>query len=307
MNTILFLLVVVLIVVVFVLRKKKSKTLYRRDYSLGLGIAKEVENLIKKGTYTEVESKVGSQSLNDISQIVDHLALSLTEEEILQWKESQKSDFSNLVLGTFYLHMAWIIRSHGLAANVTNNQAMGFFEHLDLSQETFNKISKDSKYNSEVESRKIRLYMSLGDNESASTTFFKLSKDQPEFLWPFIHYAELIQPKWGGSVDDIEKLYESLPDNLLVRSIVILKLVLDATTMDDNYFAKYNADINAFASEKLTQFDTEYDKQGIDSVHRFVFYNYMAAVADKTKSSKLQKKYVGLMKGNYTIYPYGLV
>lgn len=285
----------------------KNNKKYRREYSLGLKIAQEIQTLIRNNNYSEVEQKVRNQNINDITQIIDHLALSLQEDELLQWNNSQQSDLSKLTLGVYYLHFAWIERSHKLAKDVSTKQAMGFYDYLKSCRETFETISTDSFYNPELESRKIRLYMSAGNSTLAKNCFHNLAENQPDFVWPFIHYAEIIQPKWGGTIEQVEQFYENLPNNFLIHSIAELKLILDAIIMGDNYFSKYNTDINAFAREKVLQIDTEYDNIEINSIHRYILYNYMAAVSEAVKLRKIKLKYEKLMNGKYTIYPYGLL
>lgn len=299
---------IVIISVVIVTRNSlKKQQEYRRDYSLGLRAAKEVQKLIKKKRYLEAEEKVKEQSLNDVTQIIDHLSLSLKKNELLSWNESRESDLSKLTLGVFYLHMAWITRGHQRAKNVSNEQFEGFFEYLNLCKEMFETISIKSFYNPEVESRRIRLYMSLEDYSLATECFTSLSKNYPDFIWPFIHYCELIQPKWGGEIENVEKLYESLPDDFLIRSIVELKLINDSIVMNDNYFRKYNDDIYEYARERVINIDAEYNTNEVNSIHRYILFNYMEGVSDDAGVKKLKKKYEKLMDGNFTIYPYGLL
>ncbi|MBO9703484.1 MAG: hypothetical protein J7604_24970 [Sporocytophaga sp.] len=285
----------------------KKKKGYRRQYSLGLIAAEEVQKLIKNKAYSEAEKKIQNQSLNDITQIIDHLSLSLNEDELLKWDESENSDISKLTLGVFYLHLAWITRSHKLAKDVSQKDAEGFYDYLDLCEKTFESISADSFYRPELESRNIRLYMSLGDNSIASYFFDTVTKKHPDFIWPYIHYAELIQPKWGGAIEDLERFYESLPDNFLIRSIVELKLILDSNIMSDNYFVKYNNNINEFARQKVIKIDAELNLNSVSSIHKYILYNYMVAISEDLKLNDLSKKYQKLVDGKYTIYPYGLV
>jgi len=299
--------IVIILIIIglrFFLRKKKT---YRRDYSLGLKVAEESQRLVKSKNYNKVEEIVKSQNLNDTTQIIDHLALSLKENELLEWNKLNESDLSKLVLGVFYLHLAWIARSHKLAKNVSSKKAEDFYDYLQLSEITFESISKNSIHKPELESRKIRLYMSLGDDSLASEYFYNISKNHPDFIWPFIHYSELIQPKWGGDIETLENFYENLPDNFLINSIVELKLILDSTIMSDNYFKKYNDNINDFARKKVTKIDAELTSDNTNSIHKYILYNYMESVSENLKLKDLRKKYQKLMDNNYTIYPYGLL
>ena len=132
MGTSAFIWVIIAGFVLIIIYSKFKKKSYRRDYSLGLPAAQKAQQLIKGNQFNEVEELVKQQSLNDITQIVDHLALSLEEDQITGWQEQQESDLSHLVLGVYYLHMAWITRSHKLASEVSSKSAQGFFEFLEL-------------------------------------------------------------------------------------------------------------------------------------------------------------------------------
>ena len=239
---------IVFIVIVFGFRyylRSKRKG-YRREYSLGLKSAEEIQGLIKKKDFKKAEALAQKQDLNDITQIIDHLALSLNEELLLEWEASQKNDFSKLALGVYYLHFAWITRGHAVADEVSDDDAKGFFDYLELCSDTFNSIPEHSFYKPEITSRKIRLGMSLEDDELAHSSFQYLSKKYPNFIWPYIQYSEFIQPKWGGNIVGVENFYESLPDNFLIKAIVELKLILDGRIMNDYYFKKYNENVNEF-------------------------------------------------------------
>jgi len=300
---------IVFIVLIFGFRyylKSKRKG-YRREYSLGLKSAEEIQSLIKAKDFKEAESLAQKQDLNDITQIVDHLALSLNEELLLEWEASEKSDFSKLVLGVYYLHFAWITRGHSFADEVSDDDAKGFFDYLQLCSETFNSIPEDSFYKPELTSREIRLGMSLGNNELAHSCFQDVSEKHPDFIWPYIQYSEFIQPKWGGDIAGIEKFYESLPDDFLIKSIVELKLILDGRIMNDYYFKKYNENVNEFECETILKIDKEFDLQTVDSVHKYVLYNYMVSVAVELNLNELKKKYKSLRDSNFTLYPHGVL
>ena len=297
----------VVAIVIFGIRAflKKNKT-YRRNYALGLKVAEEIQVLVSKGAYKQAETLFKNQTLNDITQITDHLALSLKEDVLKAWQVSENSDFSKLSLGVFYLHQAWIVRSHKLADEVSDNNAEGFFDYLQMSETTLHTIPENSILNAEVSSRKIRLYMSLSEPEKATECYKYVTTKYPDLVWPFIHYAEMIQPKWGGTIDEVIAFYEGVPNDFLIKSIVELKLVLDAIVIGDNYFEKYNKELTDFAIEKILEIDEKLASIKITSIHKYILYNYMEAISNNVNRNDIRKKYITLMEGNYTLYPYGL-
>jgi len=272
-----------------------------------LKIAEEIQYLIKNKKYLEAENKALSADANEITQIIDHIALSIKGKHLLRWKETTKSDLSKLSLGVYFLHQAWIERSHGYAKNISSKKAKLFFEYLELSQKTLDSISINSKFDSEINSRFIRLNMSLGNMNLASKYYAEISKSHPDLIWPHIHFSELIQPKWGGSIKKIEEFYESIPNDFLLHSIVELKLIFDSLIMEDNYFKKHTSYINTYAAEKITKIDRELDLKKLDSIHRFILFNYMEAISKIVDRKSIRKKYSKLIDNKQTIYPHGLL
>lgn len=296
-----------IVILYLVLKNIFKKTKGRRDYSLGFDVAIEAASLVKEKDYDRLEAMIRSQEINDVTQIIDHLALLLNEQELEAWKLAKESDISKLSLGVFYLHLAWIRRSHKLANNVTTKRKADYFTFLSLCQEQFDAISIESYYSPELYSRLIRLYMSMGDNITATEYFKKVRQSHPDFIWPYLHYAEMVQPKWGGYIEDLESFYESLPDNYLIHSIVELKLILDSFIMKDNYFSKYNRNLKEFAKEKLKHIDDKLCPENTDTIHKYVLYNYLEEVAKDVKQGSIRKKYKKLKNGYNTLYPHGLL
>ncbi len=297
--------VIIGIVGYLIYQKKKRRN--RRDYSLGLKAAQEIQQSVRNKDYTKAENQFSTQDLNDASQIVDHLALYMKEEELKAWRVSENNDLSALCLGVFYLHMAWIKRSHKLAKNVSGESVDAFFHYLTLCEQTFDEISVDSEWKPELESRLIRLHMSTGDMDLAMESFYRVNQEHPDFIWPYLHYAELIQPKWGGTIENVMAFYDNLRDDFLIHSLVELKLINDAIVIEENYFSKYTHDITDFASQKTDEIDNALNSIKLQSVHKYILYNYMEALTFQTDNERLLKKYTKLKGDHETIYPYGLV
>ncbi len=285
---------------------KRNKS-NRRNYSLGLKTAEDIAINIQTGDYDTADSTIRSADYNDITQIVDHVALSLSKETLQKWSTASASDFSKICLGVFYLHQAWIERSHSFGKDVYQKKANLFFENLELSVETFSEISETSQFYPEVLSRKIRLQMSLGNSDDATACFNEVSGKYPELIDPYIHYAEMIQPKWGGTLKSIETFVQNLPDDYLIRSIVELKLIHDSLIMDDNYFVFQTKNLIEFAQEKIRAIDNKLSSNTMRTVHRYILYNYMESVAHSVNDKSLLKKYGTLSANKQTLYPHGLV
>ncbi|AGC78494.1 hypothetical protein LX97_02818 [Nonlabens dokdonensis] len=303
--------VLIVLVVFFILLVfraiKNRKDNKRRDYSLGMSAAVNTALLIKEKKYEHAEELVRKQTLNDRSQIIDHVALYIEEDDLKHWELVTESNLSRLCLGTFYLHMAWISRTHKLAKNVSNKKAMDFFSYLELCEESYLKIQEKSHYKAELCSRSIRLYMSLSSKDTATDYFNEVTTNHPNLLWPYLHYAEMIQPKWYGSTEEVIDFYTKLPNDFLIKATTTLKLILDAVIIGENYFKKMDNNLKNFAENQINTIDQEVTRQPIDSIHRYILYNYMEAIASHYNLKDMSSKYRKLKNSHDTIYPYGLI
>lgn len=290
----------------FFKRKNKNKT-FKKDYHFGLPSAIQAGKALQAKKYDEVNQILASAELNDRSQIVDHLALSSDEKELQAWMEASNNDESKLILGTYYLHQAWVARSHAYAENVSEANANRFFELLQQSQFMFERMDDSETYEAEQWSRRIRLNMSQEEPEFARDLFESVSQKYPTLVWPYIHYAELIQPKWVGSVEEVEAFYAQLPSDFLIHSIIELKLLVDGLQMGENYFSKQNEDLMALAGQRLVEIDAAINSQRLDSVHKYILFGYMERLSDSVGNPALREKYLKRIQTNFALYPYGLM
>lgn len=150
--------------------------------------------------------------------------------------------------------------------------------------------------------------MGLGYSEAVEEHYRASIKENPEHLWTYIHYSEAIQPKWGGSVEQVQNFISSLPSNYLIRTTLRLKLVYDSYISDENYFNLSDDPeaVNKFVADVASAVDTEIDANPPESIQRFVLYGYMYLMTqfiDKT----VQKKYKKLIGNNYSLYPFGIM
>lgn len=283
------------------------RTRLKADYSFGLKQAQQAYRLLKQGKYHEAEQIIVSCSPDDLTQVVDHIALSLKTPALQKWlHQSGNTNVCNLCMGVHYLHLAWKARTHALAADVSDDAAMSFIAYLQQSLETLQKVEGAAKLVGEKHSRLIRVYMGLDDMDEATAHFNEAIKLNPVATWPYIHYAEMIQPKWGGSVEQVQQLLKQLPANALIQQIVQLKLVWDAIKMEEVFFGRTPEEQQQQAMLMLKHTDTELEKKKPESVHRFVLYGYMVCLAGHLGQTALEKEYATLVGDNLALYPFGL-
>lgn len=264
---------------------------------------------IQNKKLTQAEGMLAQFNSDDFTQVVDHIAISCTEKQLTKFYEmSNESPLSSLLLGAWHLHKAWIIRGHKQGSELKDKQINGYLEHLNLSVPLFQKAASENRLTAEANSRLIRVQMGLGNTDSAEQHFRAAVKAEPEHLWAYIHYAECIQPKWGGSVEQVQNLLKTLPKNDLIRKIIRLKLMYDNYSSDIDYFGLKDRETewNSFLSETIKAFDAEISSDPPDSIQRFVLFGYMYVLAPSVDKD-LTKKYKKLIGSNFTLYPFGYI
>lgn len=283
------------------------RTRLKVDYSFGLKPAQQAADLLRKGKYQAAEQTMMNCSPDDLTQVVDHIALSMKTAPLQKWlHQSGNTNLCNLCLGVHYLHLAWKARTHALASAVSDEAAMSFSAYLNQALETLQKVEGAAKLIGEKHSRLIRVYMGMDEMDEATAHFNEAIKLNPVAIWPYIHYAEMIQPKWGGSVEQVHALLKQLPPNPLIQQIVQLKLVWDAMKMEEVFFGRTPEEQQQQAMLMLKHTDGELEKKKPESIHRFVLYGYMMCLAGHLGQGALEKEYTDLVGDNLALYPFGV-
>ncbi len=278
------------------------------DYSFGKSDFKNITKWVKAGNHSQVDDLVKQQNSDDLTQLCDCVALSLTEKDLLNYhSKSSEQSFSNLVLGVYYSHEAWRVRGRGLSGTVSNEQERQFTDLLVKAKEHLNLVNNHNQFGAEANSRLIRVNMGLEDFVAATENYKKSINADSNKLWAYIHYAEMIQPKWGGEYNIVE-FYQSLPDNELIQRIIKLKLYHDGLSFEMNYF-KPEMEYSEYEAELLAYFK-ELDSNGsmfrIPSIHKYIVYGYMFSLAGHFNEKSLSEKYWKLLENKLPLYPFGL-
>jgi tetratricopeptide (TPR) repeat protein len=167
-------------------------------------------------------------------------------------------------------------------------------------------INKNSPFIEEANSRLVRHYMGEGNLEKSKEYFKKTIALNNENIWVYIHYSEVIQPKWGGNLKDIKDLLNNLPKRKLIKQIISLKLALDSYISNENYFGGTMEELDNIANQLLVEIDRQVTKSPPISIHRYIVYNYLFALAEELKNNPLQFKNYQKMNEFFTLYPYGI-
>jgi hypothetical protein len=312
-NALGFLIAILPVVGVLFFIRKLFKTLRAPaiNYAFGRKDIEVISLFISNKKYEQAETMLSNFNSDDLTQAIDHLAVTLSEKQLKNYSEnSNKNALSSLVLGAWYLHNAWKVRTNKVASELSTKQFESYVENLRSSGPLLQAASSESWLASEAHSRLIRVNMGLGYLDEVEAHYRVSIKENPKHLWTYIHYAEAIQPKWGGSIEQVQQFLNSLPDDYLIRTTLRLKLVYDSCLSGDNYnyfnLSDDPEEVNKFVLEVASAIDAELNANPPESIQRFVMYGYMYLLTqfiDKTT----QKKYKKLIGNNYSLYPFGIL
>lgn len=280
------------------------------DFSFGRNDFKNLIKWVKSGNHTQVDQTINAFNSDDLTQALDCLALGLTEKGIKKYQDiAVNKALSSLILGVFYGHEAWKIRGRGQGITISEDTANQFMEMLNLSATSLEDLAQHSKYGAEVNARMIRVSMGLGDGlEVADSYFRKAIQLDKNHLWAYIHFSEVVQPKWYGTKEQVVDFYKNLPDNKLIQTIVRLKLSYDSISSDQNLLTLSGSmedlekDVRAFISE-LDASNVLFKET---SIHKYIIYGYMFVLASHFNHTPMSEKYWKLLENRLPLYPFGL-
>ncbi len=81
-------------------------------------------------------------------------------------------------------------------------------------------------------------------------------------------------------------------------------MLLDSYICSENYF---EGDLDYTAHKILYDIDSKIDNQQINSIHKYMLYNYMKEIASMLNKKKLVSKYKKASNNYPTLYPYGVI
>jgi len=279
------------------------------DYSFGRNDFKNITKWFAAASHTQVEHAIKQLNSDDLTQVCDCIALSLSEKQLKNYHDTAADkNFSSLVLGVFHSHQAWKVRGRGKGITISEDTANQFLGLLNLSLSFLMPLMESSQFSAEANARLIRVYMGLGDIDSAEEHFRKSIAKDKEHLWAYIHYAELIQPKWSGDSTDIAAFYNNLPDNQVIKTIIKLKLSYDGLMFDMNYLepGKDMEVSNAELHHYIKELDASNTLFRLPSIHKYIIYGYMFSLASNFEEKQMNQKYWKLLEGRLPLYPFGL-
>ena len=286
---------------------KRAKEPKEMDYSLGSQNVRNTKIYLQNKDYNRVETHISSLKADELSQTVDYIALSFSEDDLSKWlANSKNTDIPNLFLGVYYDFQGWKVRSHETANKVSNRQFADFHTYQEKAMEQFYNVSESGDFIAETHNRLIRVCKALGRTESAAEHFQKAIAIDQNLLAAYLNYAEMIQPKWGGNNQLIDDLLKQLPDNQLIKQTVQLKLTWDALLMNENYFGGTVEELKQIAKETISKIHKSISLNEPKSIQKYIAFNYLFFIAHEFNNEKLTAEYFNKVEGFPVIYTHGV-
>lgn len=278
------------------------------DYSFGQESIQAIQRQILREEYETVTSICIKKPSDWFTQTVDALALNLPETYLQKWLiEATEKEFPTLVLGAHYAHKAWVVRGYSYARDVKEEDALGFDDYQNKAIELLTTVQKEKIVVVDAAARLIRIYMGKSDKEQVEYYFSKCQELDKNHLWSYIHYSEAIQPKWLGSLEEVETFMGELPQRTLIAQIITLKMMNDSFIAGQNYVEKETSSLKETASRLVHRIDRAVRQKAPSTVQKHVLYNYLALLAEQVGNQTLLERYFLKMHDNYTLYPSGII
>ena len=276
---------------------------FKTDYTFG---NKETISLLKqldKGQFLSVEGQLEGLKTDQLSHTIDCIAYAMSEHQLLKWViRSDKKSSAYLCLGVYYYFTAWKKRGTKSASDLSRKQIDGFVLYLKKAFEALQKV--DGLLYTEAQARLIAVYNGLDERELAKESFNTVTKKYKDNLYAYLHYSEIVLPKWGGSLEEMAQFRQQWPQILWIKNTLEMKeaydLFMQGEVDYEDGFLK--AHIHQLI-EKVEQDLIRTPPEG-PNLYRIYAYLYLLSIARNNK--ELEKKYKKLMKNNLTIFPFGI-
>jgi len=166
-------------------------------------------------------------SLNSDQKTALVEGLCMTEKfahPIQMWVEKQPSNaLSHLFNGALFTHKAWVSRTGLRAKYVTQKQANGFFQNLELAYEYLQTAIKLDASEAESYARTIRVLMGFSQPiELLYEYFHALQEIEPQHLYGHMYMLNALSEKWLGSNEQMMEFVEQVKPNIPNGSLLHL-------------------------------------------------------------------------------------
>jgi hypothetical protein len=205
------------------------------DESFGNSNVKEFIRLLKAKNYPAMERFYKQTDWAEHSLMMKGIAsVKKYSADLYAWNKASNTALSNLFLGTHTIFLAWEARSSAQAAEVSDDQFMGFYEHLQVADQLLQKSIEMNPKDPEPYAQLIKVNMGLSSDLEVLENYFKeATRLVPDHLIAHLHLIAAYNPKWLGSM---EMMYDFAEKSAAKNSPLLLMMMHYAITENHLYY-----------------------------------------------------------------------
>lgn len=275
------------------------------DYSYGLIVKLDVENMLQTERWNEFERIILSLGSEDLTRLLDGLCLTDKYEVTLRnYFTSVKSEVKELVAGTYHLFLAWDRRGANIGASLTSEQIDAFTYYLGEANRNFSEHFSTPILEAESFARLVRVYMGFSDTEAAHSAFANAVNLVPDHLLANLNYFKVTSPKWLGDLETMHKFVTQIRHTPLKDLLQLMFLVEAYSDVFSNNSAKDKAIFQKQHGEFIANILATVVAPTDDSLLAIYTRNYLVCIyrilGHGKEGSGLKKQ----LEGRRTNYPW---
>ena len=178
---------------------------------------KNVKAAIKKGDYNTA-NQIATDYLNQSTLPVQWNyypftgfigSMKFLQDEVLldnlnKWiAQEPQSVIAHLLRACYYDDVAWQIRGNGFSSQVSTKAGQTFHDYLQLGKQDAYQAIKLNENNPFSYQLLLRILSNRGDSEELEQAFQRAIKKFPDFYPLYQTRLSALQPKWGGSIEEM--------------------------------------------------------------------------------------------------------
>ena len=277
---------------------------FKTDYTFGNKDTIDLLKQLDKSNFLSVEGQLEALKTDQLNHTIDCIAFASSEHQLLKWvTRSEKKAAAYLCLGVYYYFTAWNKRGTKSAHDLSHKQKELFILNLNKAFTALQQV--DGLFYTEAQARLIAVYNGLNESELAKESFKNVLKKHKDNLYAYLHYSEMVLPKWGGSLEEMTEFRKQWPQILWVNNVLALKEAYDLCTDGEQEYQEGLLTSHIFQLIEKTESDLV--RIPYDSPHVYIVYSYLYLLCIVINDKVKQKKYKKLMKTNLPIFPFGIV
>lgn len=285
------------------------------DGSLGYTRLPEFKGWLAQQNYEAFESAYETLTWDARSLVNEGIGLDATQASAIKHWLSQRPESyaAHLFAGVSETALAWIARTSGVANSVSGDRAQQFFEHLEAADEHLQRADELNQNDAEICARTIRVYMGLQTETEAAASYFEAAKQLvPNHLIAHLMMINFLNPKWGGSLDQMKQfaqdMYTPRSGSILV-TLPLFSLVEEWLHYDMNEEPKKHAQFFRDPSTRsyIKELYQNYREEEEGKLLIPYVYNYFAFLLHMINETELAKEAGRKIPGKMTVYPWAYI